>query len=118
MPEIMSNYCHSTIPSGCSSLESLDLPIHPEPPIRLSQVDGTLTVHAHHNDDTSKHVNDADEQLMKVDKNKTLPNWDGYRGSGGKMSKTTNLTSPPKYYYNATPSTLATMPIWVKHYKK
>lgn len=120
MPETMSIDCHSTVPSGCSSLESLDLAIQPEM-IRLSPMDGTLTVHAH-NDDTPKHVNDANE-LMKVNKNKTLTNWVGYYRGGEKISKMTNVTyatSSPKCYYNATPSsTLATtMPIWVKHYKK
>lgn len=112
----MSTYCHSTIPSGCSSLESLDSTIQPEL-IRLSQLDGSLLLHIH-NDSKPKELTETDE-LTTADINKIPTNWDGYNSRGGeiisKMANVTYVTST-KYYYT-TPSTIATMPIWVKHYK-
>lgn len=112
----MSTYCHSNIPSGCSSLESLDSTIQPEA-IRLTQLDGSLILHIH-NDNMQKEVTET-EELMKVDINKISANWDGCSRNGEIISKISNVTYVTSTkYYNTTPSTIATVPIWVKHYKK
>lgn len=119
-----SSYCHSTIPSGCSSLESLDSTIPPEA-IRLSQLDGSLILHFH-NDNTSKGRTESEEDLMKTDGNKNSTKWNGCSQGGEIISKMANVTYvTPTMYYNSTtpstlltPSTIATMPqIWVKHKK-
>lgn len=113
----MSTYCHSNIPSGCSSLESLDSTVQPEA-IRLTQLDGSLILHVH-NDNMSKELTET-EELMKVDINRISANWDGCSQGGGIISKMANVTyvTSTKYYNTTTPSTIATVPIWVKHYKK
>lgn len=120
MLEKMSTYyCHSTIPSGCSSLESLNSTIQPEA-IRLTPLDGSLTLHFHNDSLPTKEELTETEDILKVDVNNFSPNWDGYGSRGGeiinKMANVTYVTTPK--YYNTTPSTVATMPIWVKHYKK
>lgn len=109
----MSTHCHSNTPSGCSSLESLDSTHQPEA-IRLTQLDGSLILHIP-NENIPKQLTET-EALMKVDINKISTNWDGCGSSrGGEIiSKMANVTK----YYNTAPSTIATMPIWVKHYKK
>lgn len=115
----MSNYCHSTVPSGCSSLESLASTIQPEV-ILLTQHDGSLILHIH-NDNMPKESTQREDELRKVDGNKISPHhWDGYSQCGGAISKMANVTYVTStMYYNTTPSTIATtMPIWVKHYKK
>lgn len=112
----MSTHCHSTIPSGCSSLESLDSEIQPEA-IRLTQLDGSLILHSH-NENMPKERTET-VALMTVEINKISTNWNGYSRGGeliNKMANVTDVTSPK--YHNTTPSTIATIPIWVKHCKK
>lgn len=116
--KIMSTYCHSNMPSGCSSLESLDSTNEPEA-IRLTQQDGSLILHIH-NDAMPKVITET-EELMKVDINQISTYWDGYSRSGEIMSKIANVSYVPSTkYYNTTPSTIASSStsIWVKHYKK
>lgn len=112
----MSAYCHSTIPSGCSSLESLDSTIQPAEPIRLSQLDGSLLLHIHADNNMMTEELTATEELMNMDINKISTNWDGYSRGGEIISKMANVTYVTSTkYYSTTPSTIATMPIWVKH---
>lgn len=124
MHENMSTY--STVPSGCSSLESLDPTIQPED-ICLTQLDG-LIVHSHNDDSCVPKIQiETTEGLIKVDINKLSTKWDGYCRQGGEiisqMANINCVTSPK--CYNTTPSTTiatttttTTTPIWVKHYKK